>query len=81
MIRKERLRLSPLGEDKMTCKTCGEIYPKGQKKIFVHYCCKEQAWAELEKSLQSLKVGLEDYSAILDLDMFLTNNGIKQIEE
>lgn len=65
----------------MTCKTCGEVYPKEQKRKFVNYCCKEQAWASLEKSLGELKLGLENYSSMQELDDFLKANGIQPTEE
>jgi len=65
----------------MTCKTCGEVYPKGMKKVFVNYCCKEQAWQHLEAPLSSLKTNLVDYLSARELDDFLQANGIQRITE
>lgn len=63
------------------CKTCGEFYPKGEKKKFVHYCCDEQAHAELERAINNLKNGLEDLASIQELDDFLKDNEIKPLED
>lgn len=65
----------------MTCAVCGESYPKGSKRKFVNYCCSEQAHAQFEKSVTSLRNCLEDLAAIQELDDLLKGEGIAPIED
>jgi len=67
--------------DTWICSTCGEAYQSKKKKLFVNYCCKEQAYAKFDKAMKEVINGLQDLAAIQELDKSLKGLGIKPLEE